>query len=53
MNETGTTSYNNDALENGQGNEQCAQESEQEGKTECMGLMNGEGELASGGIWCE
>ncbi|XP_070278465.1 nuclear body protein SP140-like protein [Myotis yumanensis] len=31
VNETGTTSDNNDALENGQGNEQCAQESEQEG----------------------
>lgn len=38
MNETGTTSDNNDALENGQEKEQCAQESEQEGKTECLGL---------------
>ncbi|XP_023618000.1 nuclear body protein SP140-like protein isoform X2 [Myotis lucifugus] len=31
VNETGTTSNNNDALESRQGNEQCAQESEQDG----------------------
>lgn len=50
MNETGTTTDNNNALENQQGNEKCAQESEQEGKIECLGLMSGEGELPDGGI---
>lgn len=50
MNETGTTTDNNNALESQQGNEQHAQESEHEGKIEYLGLMSGEGELANGGI---
>lgn len=40
MNETVTTSNNNDALESQQANEQCAQEAESAGKPEWLGLMN-------------
>lgn len=50
MNEAGTTTDNNNALESRQGSEQCTQKSEQEGKIECLGLMSGEGELQGGGI---
>lgn len=53
MNEIGTTTDNNNALECRQGSEQCAQESEQEGKIEYLGLMSGEGELVKGeGLVC-
>lgn len=40
MNETVTTSNNNDALESQQANERCDQETESAGKPEWLGLMN-------------